>query len=460
MTACGGGGSGANPATPKTPGAAYVPPDSNVVVQGTVATGHAWASAQLTALCTTGRWSTASDDAGRYQLALQANALPCLLRAQNSDGTQTMYSAALPGTAASGQGVANVTPLTDLVLARMLARNVEPEFASGASLGVASVLTAERAAQAQLEVSQMLASVATLRPADSVFTTRFAAATASQPDAGDSHDRLLDTLANSIPRNMWLKLRDQAASSEALPILANSASAGAAPRVFVLPQPLRVDNLPDTNPSTLRSEPAMAFWPMVARDNRIRSLEFGPLSADEIPNDVWSVRFQSWEWSNGIGARSGYRNDGACSLSKVGDSLVATVGGKTWSAQMNGPSDFAMRNGWPTNDALGVSISYRTVVQRAVTRYLEIYAHNSATMVHPVNGAFDGGTTITVSVLYDPLDANNGASATMDVTEYVVNTDPNTKSAYPFLSQQYRCMDRDYTSNGNTGDIPADSTLP
>lgn len=465
LTACGGGGNSNSSTTTagstNTGGnpAVVTPIAPTTTVRGTVATGQAWISAQVNARCLTGQWTTQTDDAGRYQLQVQTDALPCMLQARSANGT-ALFSAAI---AQPSDTVANITQLTDLVLARLWDADPAAVFANATREQMSLALTNANAKTAQAEVAQAFAALVNIGSDTSVIGTAFAAASAGK--AGDAHDRLLDTLRDSITADQWRTLRAAAAGGAAMPAIvkgpANSLNPAAPVRVFVVFAPHIIDALPDTNPWALRSEPALGLWPMVSDIDHMLPLEFVALRAGVLPDGIWPLHFQSWEWSNGVGAKSGYRNNGACSVSKVGQALVATVGSRTWSVQMDGIPTLRLANGFPAEgDAMAYSVTLRTVGTKAILRHVQVRAQNDQPMVHPQYGAFQGGTSIELDVTYDPLEPNAGARATLLVKETLPNTDPYNMQVYPLLTHHYQCIDRDYVSVGNTGLTPADSTGP
>lgn len=105
FAACGGGGnSGANPITP---------PISNSNISGTVATGAPVAGTVVTANCQANQRYTSqpTDSLGTYALAVSTPALPCI-------ASVTLPSGEVFRSFATGTPVANITPLTELVVRR------------------------------------------------------------------------------------------------------------------------------------------------------------------------------------------------------------------------------------------------------------------------------------------------------------------------------------------------------
>jgi hypothetical protein len=173
LAGCGGGGGGGD----------SPPPPASLVVTGTAATGAALASAAVTVKCAAGGGSTTAGADGRFSIDLgTAITLPCVLQAASS-------STVLHGALAAGT-VANVTPLTELGLARAAggtAASLYDNFDATAqsrvnAAGLAAALEALRSAL------QGRVDIATTDP----FSVTFA--------VGDAHDQQLDALTASLAK--------------------------------------------------------------------------------------------------------------------------------------------------------------------------------------------------------------------------------------------------------------------
>lgn len=118
LTACGGGSgssTGSSISTPLTPATPVTP--ANLTVSGTVSTGTSnIASAAVDSKCATGTGSTTvTASTGGYGITIAGGKLPCMLRATLADGT-SLHTYATTGTDAA---TANLTPLTELVVAQV-----------------------------------------------------------------------------------------------------------------------------------------------------------------------------------------------------------------------------------------------------------------------------------------------------------------------------------------------------
>ncbi len=103
LSGCGGGGSTTTTST--TAG--------SVTVSGTAATGAAIAGAAVDAKCSTGTGTATTASDGSFTLAVSGGTLPCVLHLKASDGTE------LHSIVESGTTTANITPVSELIVARM-----------------------------------------------------------------------------------------------------------------------------------------------------------------------------------------------------------------------------------------------------------------------------------------------------------------------------------------------------
>lgn len=174
LGACGGGGGAA-----ASGGGA-----SANSISGLAATGAALANASVSLKCTSGTatGSTAAD--GTYTIALgAAQVLPCMVRVtSNASPAVTLYSFA------TQYGRVNITPLTDMVVAKALAGNPDTAF-SNFSATVGSGVATQLAA-AQTYVSSTLVAAGLSAAAMDILSGAFS--------VGDSTDHMLDTLGAAL----------------------------------------------------------------------------------------------------------------------------------------------------------------------------------------------------------------------------------------------------------------------
>jgi hypothetical protein len=144
LAACGGGGGDSSSPAPN-------PAPQSLVVTGTAATGAALASASVKLTCATGTATVTASATGTFSATIANGALPCVLTATSSDGKTELHSvAAGTGSAAT---TANITPLTELLIAR-LAGGDPKTFVSGFAANTA--ISASDVAAAQTALLQSL----------------------------------------------------------------------------------------------------------------------------------------------------------------------------------------------------------------------------------------------------------------------------------------------------------------
>lgn len=189
LLACGGGGGSS-----ETDGGQTTVTTGNVSLSGSAASGLALEGATVDVKCATGSGAATTTSAGSYSVTLSNAALPCVLRVSSADGNTTYHSVA----AGSGAGsvVANVTPLTELVVAK--ATGMSPaEFFSNFSSAQTQTISASSLDAAVTATAQALGSAVTLNGLNPLTATLTPATTAN-PEGGNAYDQLLDQLQAAI----------------------------------------------------------------------------------------------------------------------------------------------------------------------------------------------------------------------------------------------------------------------
>lgn len=214
LSACGGGG-GAGPATPVP-----VPvPVAAITISGTAARGAALVGATVSVKCAAGTSTAASGTtaaSGAYSISITGGSLPCALRVSGSGGV--VFHSVLAGSGSSGSFTANLTPLTEMLVARMA--GVAPGsffdgFGSGSSVSTSSQ------SQALAYLKSALSSVTdlgTIQPVTDVLTV------------GDAQDKKIEaTVAAIAAAALTLPaVTDAIVANAAAPGVISSALAGAA----------------------------------------------------------------------------------------------------------------------------------------------------------------------------------------------------------------------------------------
>ena len=177
LTACGGGGSDAT-VTPPTA--------SSVTIAGTAAKGVALAGATVSVKCAAGTGTATTGVDGKYTVTIGGANLPCALKVAGTDGTT--FHSLLAGTGTSGSFTANLSPLTELLVAK--AASATPatfytNFASGTAPSSATVTQAIDALKA------LVAGVVDLTGIDPVIDALVAA---NGSNAGNALDAKIDKL--------------------------------------------------------------------------------------------------------------------------------------------------------------------------------------------------------------------------------------------------------------------------
>ena len=188
LAACG-GGDVKEPVAPTTPALASI--------QGVAATGAALANAPVQAACSGSDtpFTTTTNPRGEFTLPLPASALPCLLRLSPDNGN-ALYGLAGMASPSSSRSLANVTPLTSLILERAARISNLPELAQAFATrtGIATLLAGSPAANDQMK--EVLTDgqyhfnggdFSQFNPLSALFAAQ----------SGDAYDDLLEEMARS-----------------------------------------------------------------------------------------------------------------------------------------------------------------------------------------------------------------------------------------------------------------------
>ncbi len=181
LAACGGGdepAAGGNPAQPLT-------------LSGVAARGAALAGASVEATCATGSGTGTAQPDGSYSLAITGGVLPCVLKAASSDGT-TYYSLAA---GAGSTATANITPLTQLVVAQLTGQD-PAVFYAGAAGNAASLATAVTAVKIDAASTAVVQTLQAAGVDTSAITSIVSGSLAA--GTGTGYDGVLDTLGTTL----------------------------------------------------------------------------------------------------------------------------------------------------------------------------------------------------------------------------------------------------------------------
>jgi hypothetical protein len=179
---CSGGGSGSG-----STGLA----DSGSTVQGTAAVGKPISVGNLILKCATGERTATTQPDGRYRIELTGLTLPCTMQISGGEVDQQPSQWQL-ASVVMAPGVANLTPWTHLVMARLMA--ADPAAASITPADMPTMLSASKMAQSTEGIRQEMARLLGNPPDAEIdpITTAFTAT------AGDAMDGLLEQIMNGL----------------------------------------------------------------------------------------------------------------------------------------------------------------------------------------------------------------------------------------------------------------------
>jgi hypothetical protein len=184
LAACGGGGSSSS----NDPAAA----SGALRLSGTAATGSAIAGATVEARCASGSASGVTAADGTYTLSVSNGQLPCVARVTAPGGTVLHTVLAGSGTTAVG----NLTPATQLIVARLAAADPAAYYAIFGAASAASATPATVAAAQTAVVETLKAAAVDFSAIPDLVGGTLKAKTANS--AGDAYDGLLDQLQAAL----------------------------------------------------------------------------------------------------------------------------------------------------------------------------------------------------------------------------------------------------------------------
>lgn len=181
LSACGGGGGGGGEVSALQDALL----STSLNLTGTAATGEAITNAAVSARCAVGSASGVTGPDGVYKLSSPNLTGPCLLEVTYGTPSQTLHSLA------AVDGIANITPLTELISAKVLAHaNLTSIFSS---LSAQQIIEAQgKVAAANQELGAFLQSNLGFTLPVGLDVIRSLLKAAVGPIAGDAHDDLLD----------------------------------------------------------------------------------------------------------------------------------------------------------------------------------------------------------------------------------------------------------------------------
>ncbi|HEX3140150.1 MAG TPA: hypothetical protein VHQ87_08855 [Rhizobacter sp.] len=191
LAACGGGGDTAAPAAPNQPSN-----PASITLTGVVAKGAALAGASVEAKCAAGVGTATTTTTGSYSITITSGALPCVLEAVAlpADGGMVLHSVAT-----TGAPTANITPLTELLVAQLTGQDpaLYMDNVVVSTLATAVTTTTVNTAQTAVVNTLTAAGVDTTGLASTSLVSGTLVA-ASSGVSGNAYDQVLDSLASTI----------------------------------------------------------------------------------------------------------------------------------------------------------------------------------------------------------------------------------------------------------------------
>ena len=184
ISGCGGGGSGGG-------GGGESIQSVTLSLTGVAATGKSIPGATVNAKCKIGVGATTTLADGSYNLIISGGVLPCMLQVSDPTTGTKIHSFT---TGSGSSAVANLTPLTDMVTARVFRRDPAINFAAFDAAGLAATLTEAKIELAHADVISVLSELIGVITVQNFISTPLVAATVVSPQSGNAYDKMLDAL--------------------------------------------------------------------------------------------------------------------------------------------------------------------------------------------------------------------------------------------------------------------------
>jgi hypothetical protein len=155
LAACGGGGGGGSNSPP--------PAGNSVTVGGTAVKGAALVGGTVSVKCASGAATATTSGTGAYSVTISGASLPCVIELTGAGGE--VFHSVVPGTGATGTFTANVTPLTEMMVAHLAGMSPASYFTA---FGSGTAVSAAALTQAFAYVKSALATVTDLGNIDPI----------------------------------------------------------------------------------------------------------------------------------------------------------------------------------------------------------------------------------------------------------------------------------------------------
>ena len=170
-------------------------------LRGTAAAGLAIVGATVNVKCRSGNGATKTAIDGTFEIVLPAgSSLPCVLETTNPGNSRTLHAIA------TSDGTINMTPLTEMLSTRLMLADMNRVFANPDFDAISKTATAGNIKAAQADVSAVLSGLLDTSSLSDFLSTPLKAATTANPGAGDTQDKMLDTLNLALANNLYQPL--------------------------------------------------------------------------------------------------------------------------------------------------------------------------------------------------------------------------------------------------------------
>lgn len=209
VAACGGSGSGDSATDAGTP------PAAAITISGKAAGATALAGRATQARCRAGTGEATTDADGRYEMRIASGSFPCVMRVDRG-AEPALHSVATSASATTGTATANITPVTELVVAQLSGTAPATYYGTGFEGSAGSAVTVAAVTAAATQVTQTLAAagIALAGAGDPV--------TASLVTAGDTSGAAANAYGQALAQ------LDSALKAAATPLAALSSAVAAA----------------------------------------------------------------------------------------------------------------------------------------------------------------------------------------------------------------------------------------
>ena len=219
LTACGGGGGGSSAGN-----GSEAPAPSTTTTSGVAAVGAPIVGGTVTLKCTSGTTTTAMTGAdGSWKASLKSADYPCVIRVAGGQANGQALSTPLHSVVA-GAGIANITPLTDLMVGILSSKKPDAWFDAATSGGLSGAISANALSSAQDKLKTTLASLPGKPELPANFNPLTSEFSAQKGDAGDD---LLESYGAALT-SAGLTQSEAAGSAAAGQALTQEAFAGTA----------------------------------------------------------------------------------------------------------------------------------------------------------------------------------------------------------------------------------------